>query len=193
MLPCGNESAKRQSGRRILGDNTGGGAVMLQLIRFCLVGSVFGFKLDCLSCRSTHTYNIYKSFQSQPTLFVTQNFDIWIVRSTDAFLIKFTHTHTHTHIYIYIYMYVYVYIVDNMFNTEFWLQIQLLPDRLEQICCIRQGVPAEFPKLLTSLYDRPNHAYTYPPFHLLCSMREQTSPETRYLWVKYTTVRTLEM
>ena len=75
MFVCGNESEMRQSGRRILlGDNTGGGAVMLQLIRFQWVG--------CLDLNWTalhvgvHIYNTYKSFQSQPTLFVIENFYI---------------------------------------------------------------------------------------------------------------------
>ena len=43
-LPCGNESTLRLGGGRILlGDNIGGGAVLLQPIRFLLK---FGFHLD---------------------------------------------------------------------------------------------------------------------------------------------------
>jgi len=75
MFVCGNESAMRQSRRRILlGDNTGGRAVMLQLNRFQWVGCLY---LNWTALHvGVHIYNIYKSFQSQPTLFVIEKFYI---------------------------------------------------------------------------------------------------------------------
>jgi hypothetical protein len=72
----------RQGGRRILlCDNTGGRAVMLQLIRFQWVGCLGLNWLALHVGLHTYIYNIYKNFQSQPTLFVTSFIDIRIVNT----------------------------------------------------------------------------------------------------------------
>ena len=74
MFVCGNESAMRQSGRRLLlGHNTVGRAVMLQLIRFQWVGCL-DLNWTALQIQvAVYIYNIYTSSQSQPTLFVIEN------------------------------------------------------------------------------------------------------------------------
>jgi hypothetical protein len=89
MFVCGNESIMRQSGKIILlGD---------KIITFQWVGCL-DFNWTALHV-GVHIYNIYKSFQSQPTLFVTENFYILVLgllHQWECFIYSL-------HIYIYIY------------------------------------------------------------------------------------------